>query len=166
MRRFVASVFALLLPVAAAAETRLVTLKSGEEIYGEVVEAPGALEITTVSGKKRTVPAGDVESVQSLNGTAKTLGREARVTIVPSSGALPAGEVTALQTRIMTDPKMMEALLQLAQDPQIMAAVRDPKLLAAIQAGDVAALERDPNLAKVASDPRVRALMEALKAAR
>lgn len=115
-------------------------------------------------------PGGGAPAVVPGSPEAKALGklRPRGATGGENTGGIPQqltmAQIQAIQTRIMTDPELMETVMSLADDPQLMQAVMDPSLLAAVQRGDTAAAAKNPAFRRVANDPRVRKLMKALAA--
>ena len=196
MKRLLALVFPLLFVTGVAfADTKLVTLVTGEEVYGSVRhQLDGsrvkAVIVTTVTGQVTTYAPDQILTIESLGHeaaattptratteTAAAMGfgdatggaGSTRGAAAPQAGAgapnlaehpsIVAPQVKGIQASLLSNPRMMEAILTMASDPEIAKLVRDPTLLAAIAAGDLSQVQKHPAFAKLANDPRIRALM-------
>lgn len=184
MRRRLLLTCALLFPGLAAAETQLVKLKNGTEIYGTVAHRGDMVEVTSVSGQLQRFKLSDIAAIESLGGRAAQRpvveARPSRGTSATPAGGTdglsllggaPAGSasdfaagVNAIQHRILSDPEMMEVLMQIAEDPAILSALLTPGVLQAVRTGDLQSVSKDPGVARAAADPRIQKIVKKLAA--
>lgn len=79
-----------------------------------------------------------------------------------AAGATADGntQLQAMQQRLASDPKILEMIMQLQNDPALMQLLADPALLRAIGTGDIDALRGDPRLDALMQHPGIREIIE------
>lgn len=165
-----AAVLALSSAVCGPASAATVTLKDGTVIHG-VVESLRDGVYTVTSGSLGTirVPKTEVRTIDEGDGATRAAG-------AASGGALPgagspgdggagkgAAGLEGVQLGLLQDPRLLEMLLALEDDPDVQAVLADPKVMREIAAGDYAALMSDPKIVALMSDEKVRALIDAVR---
>ena len=127
-----------------AGEIRVIELKDGSTITGEV---------QSLSGGVYTIKSDSL-------GTIKLEETKIRAMRSPS----PAGNATTgtgsdvhgLQEKMMSDKEIMGMIESLKDDPEFKKLLEDPEVVKAVQAGDVAALTANPAFMKLLNNPTVK----------
>jgi hypothetical protein len=150
----------LLSAVCGPATAANVVLKDGTVIHGEVVSLKdGVYTVRTDSLGTVRVRKQEVRSIDESEGSPNRSGPDSS-----AQGAPPqAGGLQGLQLGILQDPKLLEMLLALQNDPGVQAVLGDPKIMSEIAAGDYTALMNDPKIAALLSDEKVRALIDEVR---
>jgi len=78
----------------------------------------------------------------------------------PGASVLPGA--AALQARILNDPRLMQSILSLQNDPEIMQFIQDPATLQALMSGDVNALMDDPRFMRLMDNPGLQRVQQDL----
>ncbi len=64
-----------------------------------------------------------------------------------------------LQNRMLSDPKIMELISALQNDPEMLALLSDSAFLLAVSNRDVNALTKDPRFAKLLNNQKIREII-------
>ena len=83
-------------------------------------------------------------------------------TVSVNSGDISA-QVQATQTKLMTDPQIMQEIQMLVQDPEITQLLADPSILQAVTSKDVNSLQNNPKAQALMENPKMRALIEKIR---
>jgi len=75
---------------------------------------------------------------------------------------LPAGQAETLKNQIMSDPKAMESIAALKDDPQVQEVFNDPEIIAAIKAGDINALSKNEKFMSLTKNPKIQELKDSV----
>ncbi len=133
----------------AHAEPRVIELKDGSVITGEVVNyANGVYTIHSDS-------MGDIRIKDSAIATI----REPSPTTAAgpaTAGTGTAASVAALKDRMLSNAEVMDLVADLKDDPQFSKVLNDPAIVQAVQTNDVAALMANPAFLALLDDPRVQ----------
>lgn len=68
-------------------------------------------------------------------------------------------QLQQLQSRMMSDSKVMALIESLQNDPELLALLADPVFLQAVNSRDTDALSRDPRFAKLMNNPKIREII-------
>lgn len=160
-------VLCALISGALAADGKVITLKDGSHVRGELTGIRnGYYEVQSASMGNIRVAPDDIVSITTAS-AAEQPAAAASNTHAPQA-TMPADikstpEFQAIQNKIISDPALMSNIQSLMQDPEIMAIISDPALLAAIQSGNTAALQSDPRLKRLSENPKIKALTEKIR---
>lgn len=124
----------------AFAEDKVVVLRSGEVLRGMVVKEGTDYKVTSEILGALTV-------------------READVISIHEAGAVNQ-EWKRRQEVMMSDPKAMASIQDLAKNKEIVDLVMDPELQAAIQRQDMEALQKNPKFIQFAQNPEIQKLVQ------
>jgi len=134
---------------ARAGEIRAIELKDGSVVTGEVV--------SLINGKY-TIRSSSLGTVLIEESKVRVI-RPVAAAAVANSGAPPdnrAGDVRALQDRMMNDKEIMSKIESLQNDPEFMKILEDPEVMKAVTSGDTAALMANPQFLKLMNNSTVR----------
>ena len=133
-------IIGLLAGNASAGEERQVELDDGSVIYGKIV----ALE-------------GDVFTIES-----KTLGmvkikasRIRNIRMRPDSGDA-GNQFQELRQSMMNDPKILEMIFSLQDDPEVQEILKDPSIMKSLKSGNIEALMSNPKVMKLLNNPKIQ----------
>lgn len=129
-----------------AGEPREIELTDGSVLSGEVVSLSNGV-YTIKTGSLGTIRVEEAR-VRSISAKSSPAGEGAK-----SNNT--AGQVNALQGRLMSDDRIMGLIQSLRDDPEFKKALEDPAIMKAVQAGDVAALTSNPEFMKLLKNPTV-----------
>jgi hypothetical protein len=149
---------AFLASSALAGEIKVITLKDGSRMKGEVTG------MTDGTYTVRTAFMGDVR-----------LNDKNIASIVDDPTALPAAvptpqgiaatpEYRDLQSKIMSDQSAMADIQALLQDPEVAEIIKNPEFMAAVQSGDPNAIQSNPLFKRLAENPKMKLLGEKIQA--
>lgn len=71
-----------------------------------------------------------------------------------------AGQTEALKNQVMSNPKIMDSIASLKDDPQVQEVLTDPEVAAAIKAGDINALSKNEKFMSLTTNPKIQKLKE------
>jgi hypothetical protein len=130
----------------AAAEIKEIELIDGSVITGEVL---------SLSSGVYTIRTGSL-------GTLKIDDAKVRAIRPRGSSSSPpqAGEVKALQDKMLSDREVMSKIESLKDDPQFMKALEDPEILNAVKSGDIASLMANPRFLQLLQNPTVQDIQQ------
>ncbi len=129
-----------------AADPQRILLRDGSEIVAEVRSLEkGVYTFESPTLGRIRVPATRVKKIE---------GPPTRPTAPPPSAAA----IQDLQTRMLTDPQLSAALMQLQSNPAMQEVLQDPEILRAVARRDMEFLQRHPKMKRLMKDPAVRAL--------
>ncbi|OGW38603.1 MAG: hypothetical protein A2X58_10080 [Nitrospirae bacterium GWC2_56_14] len=131
-----------------AGEVRAIELKDGSIVTGEVV--------SLINGKYtiRSASLGTVLIEESKVRVIRPVAAPAAANSALSNNN--AGDVRALQDRMMNDKEIMSKIEALQNDPEFMKILEDPEVMKAVTSGDTAALMANPQFLKLMNNPTVR----------
>ena len=130
---------------AVAGETRVIELKDGSTITGEVLSLSGGV-YTIKSGSLGTIKLEEskIRAIRSAEPAAKAAPRTT------------GGAVQGLQEKMLGNKEVMGLIESLKNDPEFKKILEDPEMVKAVQSGDVAALLTNPQFLKLLSNPKVK----------
>lgn len=152
MKVFTITCFLCLMLFAAgvgAGELKVIELKDGSVIAGEVVSLAGGIYtirsdslgmIKLEESKIRAIRSRSPEKGGASGGPAAAQGSDTRV----------------LQQKMMSDEKIMDMIQSLRDDPEFKKAMEDPAVMKAMKDGDVSALMANPEFMKLLNNPTVK----------
>lgn len=142
-------VLALSLPTAHAGEIREIELIDGSIITGEV---------QSLSSGVYTIKSNSL-------GTIKLEEAKIRAIRAKSSDAVAgsAGEMKALQGKMMSNAEIMSLIQSLQSDPEFKKVLEDPEIMKAVNAGDVATLTANPKFLKLLDNATVQEIQKKTK---
>lgn len=72
-------------------------------------------------------------------------------------------QLQQLQDKMLNDPRIMELILALQNDPEMLSLLNDPSFLQAVSSRDVGKLERDSRFIKLMSNQKIRQIIDRVK---
>jgi hypothetical protein len=147
----------VLLQSAVAGEVRVIELKDGSVITGEVLSLGNGLytiksnslgTITLEESKVRTIRS---QSSDKNAGTASP------------GNAVSSAEVMALEQKMLSNAEVMALIQSLQNDPDFKKALEDPDIMKAVNTGDVAALTANPGFMKLLNNATVKDIQNKTK---
>lgn len=142
----------LLATAASAGEMKRVRLRDGSAIVAEVQGlTDGVYTLRSPDIGTLHLSQDRVEAVEPLEAA-------------PAPDAR-ADEVRALQTQLLTDPGLVQKLLELQSSPAMQQVLEDPEILRLAAKGDLAALEKNPKMQRLMQDPTVREVLSRMQPA-
>jgi hypothetical protein len=159
MKAFTMACFLCLILFAAGAgagELKVIELKDGSVITGEVLSLSGG--IYTVKSDALGAIRLEESKIRVIRSKAPA-GSAAPGDAVSGSG----GEVRTLQEKMMSDKEVMSMIQSLQDDAEFKKLLEDPETVKAVQAGDVAALMANPQFMKLLNNPTVQDIQKKVK---
>jgi hypothetical protein len=151
-------ILALILP--ASASPKIITLKDGTRVNGQITSVhDGTYTVQTSVFGVVSIREDDITSITTPGAPSATEGTGN----TPNMGGDLSGQIQAIQARIMSNPDTMMEISQLLNDPQIVAATQDPNFVAAIQSGDSSAVQSSPYFQKLMNNPDMQRIINQLK---
>jgi hypothetical protein len=142
----------LSLGVVADGVDRVIVLKDGSRIRGEIISVENDL-YRIESDSMGTILLGSNQIQSILSGQ--------------ESGALPAegspSQIEQIQSSMMSNPEVMSSIFELQNDPAMQAVLADPEVMQAIQSFDLEALARNPKIKALMNDPRLKRIQGTLQ---
>jgi len=133
---------------ARAGEVRAIELRDGSVVTGEVVSLTnGKYTIRSNSLGTVLIEESKVRVIRPVAAAAANSG-------APSDNR--AGDVRALQDRMMNDKEIMSKIESLQNDPEFMKILENPEVMKAVTSGDTAALMANPLFLKLMNNSTVR----------
>jgi hypothetical protein len=157
MRTFIFILFATLFLSAEchAGEVRAIELRDGSVVTGEVL---------SLTNGKYTIRSGSLGNVQIEE--SKVLSIRPVSAPAANTGAAPdnrAGDINALQNRMMNDKEVMNKIQSLQNDPEFMKILEDPEIMKAVNSGDISTLMANPRFLKLMNNSTVRDIEQKVK---
>jgi len=160
-------IFALPAYIVFAGTAKQITLKDGSVIKGELVSfANGIYTLQTDNLGRLQLPEANVVSVASEGAIPQVFQAQAvpHQTQGGSGNAGFSGQVSAMQSQMMSNPQTMQTIQAMVQDPEISAMMADPNfikdLTTAVSSNDPQSLANNPNIQKLMSNPRMQSLIQ------
>ncbi len=159
MKVFTITCFLCLMLFAAgtgAGELKVIELKDGSVIAGEVVSLTGGTYtirsdslgmIKLEESKLRAIRPKSPEKGGASGGQAAAQGNDTQV----------------LQQKMMSDEKIMDMIQSLRDDPDFKKVMEDPGVMKAVRDGDVSALLANPQFMKLLNNPTVKEIEKKVK---
>ncbi|MGE5152860.1 MAG: hypothetical protein ACM3ST_02490 [Bdellovibrio bacteriovorus] len=137
-----------------AAEGRVIELRDGSVLQGELVGAGGGhYRIRTPVLGEIELPESEVLAIRSA---------EAAPPAPASTMATPSdlqGVMASIQQQMLGDPALASAITALQSDPELGAALADPAFTQLILSGNLAALGTDPRFLRLMANPAILAIL-------
>jgi hypothetical protein len=130
----------------AQAEERVIKLKDGSVIPGEILSKEG--DIYKIKTATLGIVAVQEEKISSI--------AEAE----PKGTASVSGEEKAYREKILASPQAMESVKTLAQDKDVVAILSDPQLKEAIARHDLRFLQTNEKFIKFMNNPAVKKIVD------
>jgi hypothetical protein len=153
-------------PLLASGETtREIELTDGSIIRAAVVSmSRGVYRLRSDLLGEIEVPEQRIKAIRSPEAEAATPRRDgepeaesyAPVATFPTPAPTPSAE--DLQQRLQQDPRALEKILSLQNDPLVQSILQDPGTMQAIEARDLGTLLNDPKIRDLMSHPTVQGL--------
>jgi hypothetical protein len=142
--------FGLLLQSAVAGEVRVIELKDGSTISGEVLSlSKGLYTIKSDSLGTITLEESKVRVIRSRSAD-KGAGSAAQ------GNAASSAEVLTLQQKMLSNAEVMNLIQSLQNNPDFKKVLEDPEIMKAVNAGDIAALTANPEFMKLLNNATVK----------
>ncbi len=140
---------------ASFAQTNEIELNDGSVIQGKVLSfANGVYKIQTNSLGVVSIPEAKINSIHK-RGAARSRPAPA----VSSSGDIQQ-QIESMKSQMMSDPKTLERIQGLQNNPAVQRILKDPNLMKAIQAGDLNQLGQNRDIQSLMNDQNVREIFE------
>ena len=159
MKKFLFRIFVIVAAVnlalcAHAQSTKIITLKDGSVIKGNVLQlADGVYTLETDNLGKVNVAESEILSIA------------AEPAPVPPDTADTAntslkGQVQEMQTSLLSNPEVMTEIQNIMQDPEIRGVLSDPAFISAIMSYDPKQIQHNEKTQYLLQNPKFRSLME------
>lgn len=79
---------------------------------------------------------------------------------VEENAAEVMSRVESLQERMKSDPKIIEMIQSLQDDPEFLKVLQDPSVISAINSGDISALQSNPQFMKLLNNSTVQKIQK------
>jgi hypothetical protein len=145
----------LLLTSLHAGEIKEIILKDGSVITGDVVSLNNG--IYTIKSDILGIIKLEESKVRAIQEPSASGALNA------SSSGPAAGDVHALQQKMMNDKEVMNLVQSLQNDPEFKTLLEDPKIMKAVNAGDVVTLTADPRFVKLLNNTTVQEIQRKVK---
>jgi hypothetical protein len=138
---------------------------SGAAELQQILLDDGSSIVAEVRSLERGVYHLDSPTLGSIRIPQKRVRRIEPQRAAPPASSTPAGsvvdgsEVRDLQVRMLADPAMVGALLQLSELPEMRDVLADPEILRAVESGDLTGLEGNAKLQKLMGHPALQGLV-------
>lgn len=161
----------LVFAMAFAGVTKIVKLKDGSVIKGEILSLnDGVYAIKTMAMGTIRVPSSNIISITDESASTSNISTNTSLPTnnLPNLGlSVPGASSPAIQSQIqqvqgtiMSNPQIMMDIQDLLNDPQLMNLVSDPAFINAIQGANPNDLGSNPELQKFMENPQVKALIQ------
>ena len=144
---------------AASAEERVIRLKDGVVLQGEVIAKEGDVyKIQCRTLGVVLVKDSDIVAIEKPQSTAAALpaAANATTTALPPMAATTSPQAAYYQKKIMKNPALMQSVQSLAQDPRTVELLSDPQIRDAIMKQDVDYLRTNEKFLKFTNSTQVR----------
>jgi hypothetical protein len=134
---------------AGAGEQKVIELKDGSIITGEVLSLSGG--IYTIKSESLGMIKLEESKIRAIQSKSPEKGG--------ASGGPAAAQgngTQALQQKMMGDHEIMDMIQSLKDDPEFKKVMQDPGVMKAVQTGDMAALLANPQFMKLLNNPTVK----------
>ena len=144
----------LLAPSLVFADTKVITLKDGSQIKGE---------LTGISGDIYTIKTPLMGDVKVDSTQVDSISAEGAVQPGMPSSADLSQKMQTMQTELMSNPDVMSDIQQMMQDPEIVQIMSDPAFVQAITSKDLNAIQSNPHTQELMNNPKMRDLIEKIR---
>ena len=151
LRTFLLSLImtAVLAAASAAAEIKEIELTDGSVISGEVLSlSSGVYTIKTSSLGTLKIDDAKIRAIRPLGSSSSS----------PQAGQ--AGDIKAIQEKMLSNTEVMGMIESLKDDPQFKKALEDPEILNAVKNGDTASLMANPKFLELLHNPTVQNIQQ------
>jgi len=138
----------MLFAAAVAGELKVIELKDGSVITGEVI---------SLSAGIYTVRSDSLGMIKLEESKIRAIRSKAPGKSSASGGPAARGNDTqALQQKMMSDQEVMDMIQSLRDDPEFKKVMKDPGVMKAVKDGDISALLTNPQFMKLLNNPTVK----------
>ena len=143
----------LLLPNASnAQEAKVITLKDGSTLKGQVLELNNqTYKVQTENLGVVSIPEADVVSIQAASAVSTDS--------LAGSGDLK-NQVNQLQGQIMADPKIIDEIQKLTQDEEVMKILSDENFIKDVMSYDENKIKNNEKVNELMANPQMKELIE------
>lgn len=134
---------------AGAAELKVIELKDGSVITGEVLSLSGG--IYTVRSDSLGLIKLEESKIRAIRSRSPGNGGAAG-----GPAAAQGNDTQALQQKMMGDQEIMGMIRSLRDDPEFKRVMEDPGVMKAVKEGDVTALMANPQFMKLLNNPTLK----------
>ena len=127
-----------------AAEKRVIELKDGSVISGEIV---------SFSGGVYSIKSDSLGNIKIQDSKVRTI---RAATPGGSGGRSERAQVDAIGQKMMADEEIMKMVLSLQNDPDFQAILNDPSIMQAIESGNLDVLTANPKFLKLMEKSKVK----------
>ena len=146
--------------VAADGEGRIIVLKDGSRIRGEIISVENDL-YRIQSDSMGTILLGSNQIQSILSGEQSGSLSRAAEGSKPAEGS--QSQIELIQSTMMSNPGVMKSVFELQNDAEMQAVLADPEVMKAIQSFDLEALARNPKIKALMNDPRLKRIQGTLQ---
>ncbi len=139
---------------AGAGELKVIELKDGSTITGELLSLSGG--VYTIKSDSLGVIKLEESKVRAIRSQSPAS------SAAPGSGASGA-DIRSLQDKMMSDKEVMSMIQSLQDDAEFKKLLEDPETMKAVQSGDVATLMANPQFMKLLNNPTVKDIQNKVK---
>ncbi|MFA6378183.1 MAG: hypothetical protein WCX16_00170 [Candidatus Omnitrophota bacterium] len=142
---------------ALAQEKRIVALKDGTKIVGEILSFEN--NVYTVRSSLGTLQIKD-EDIVNISALALDVPASGLPQQDLSSGNPLDSQIHNMQQQLMTDQNFLSGAKEIAADPEIMQTLNQPEIMQAIVNRDVNALQSNPQFKNLLNNPKILELIQ------
>lgn len=155
-RSITLNAFSLLLVFAATAVTSdagesRVELTDGSSINAELIGIDGGNYLL------RSPTLGEIRVPEASIRAIRPLASGAEGSTPPGSPA--GGQVGEVAGKLLADPRLLEMVEGLRNDPELQSALADPEFMRLVMAGDYQSLSGDPRMQRLMANPAILAII-------
>ncbi len=158
MKTFTMACFLCLMLLAAGAvagEMKVIELKDGSVISGEVISLANGIY---------TIKSDSLGMIKLEESKIRAIRSKAPENAGATGGPATQGNDTqALQQKMMSDQEIMGMIQSLRDDPEFKKVMEDPGVMKAVKDGDVSALMANPRFMKLLNNPTVKEIEKKVK---
>lgn len=141
---------------AGAGELKVIELKDGSIITGEVLSLSGGI-YTVKSDSLGTIKL-EESKIRAIRSRSPEKGSASG-----GPAAAQGSDTQALQQKMMGDQEIMAMIQSLRDDPEFKKVMEDPVVMKAMKDGDVSALMANPQFMKLLNNPTVKEIEKKVK---
>jgi hypothetical protein len=146
----------MLFAAAGAGELKMIELKDGSVITGEVLSLSGG--IYTVKSDSLGLIKLEESKIRAIRSKTPEKGGASG-----GPAAAQGNDTHALQQKMMSDQEIMGMIRSLRDDPEFKKVMEDPGVMKAVKDGDISALLANPQFMKLLNNPTVKEIEQKVK---
>jgi len=149
-------IFCLVAHPALCQEKRVIALKDGTKIIGEILSVENNIYTVNSSVGQLRIKDQDIVNISTprLDAT-PPLAQKNQASVNPLDS-----QVAQVQQQLMADPNFISEAKNISEDPEIMKILQQPEIMQAIVNHDMNALQSNPGFKNLLSNPKILELIQ------